>query len=193
MTKYIDSLKNDDTTEFQKLVEQKINTIFHKLMESIEIESETAEEIVCINDININAEGLGATEVTYKEGIMSVYFTNKEGAISFATYLDNNDNVETYEFNILHDEEDTLDIAEIDIEDITDDLGYEFEFIVEIDSEIVNYSDDFMSDMDYDELTESKRVVKLNELTFRKAINALGHIKKKQFVALVKNSKMDIV
>ena len=179
MTKYTDLLKDNDTTEFQKLVEQKINTIFHKLMESIEIESETTEEINTINDININAEGLGATEITYKEGIMGVYLTNKEGAIAFATYLDDNENVESYEFNILHDEEESVKVDEIDIEDITEDLGYEFEFIIELDPEIVNYSEDFTSDADYDELTESKKIVKLNELTFRKAVNNLGRITKK--------------
>ncbi|MDD5150600.1 MAG: hypothetical protein PHC28_08970 [Flavobacterium sp.] len=179
MTKYIDALKNNDTTEFQKLVEQKISTVFHKLMESIEIETETAEEINTINDININAEGLGATDITYKEGIMTVYLTNKEGAIEFASYLDDNDNVESYEFNILHDEDEPVEVGEIDIEDITDDLGYEFEFIIELDPEIVNYSDDYTSDSDYDELSESKKITKLNELTFRKAVNNLGKITKK--------------
>lgn len=156
MASYADAIKKNDSVDFQRLTEQKLLKAFNKILESIEIEDDECEEGMVLSDIQDKCDELSATESTYMDGIATVVFDSKDSALEFADFLDELDGVDAYELSFLHDEGDKMYRRDdtVDFEDIEDGDGYEYEFIVELSPEIVNYC----SDEEFEELDETAAI-----------------------------------
>jgi hypothetical protein len=152
MASYADAIKRNDSVDFQRLTEQKLLKAFNKILESIEIEDDNCDEGMVLSDIKDKCEELNATESTYMDGIATVVFDAKDSALEFADFLDELDGVDAYELSFLHDEGNKMYRRDdtVDFEDIEDGEGYEYEFLVELNPDIVNYC----SDDEFDELEE---------------------------------------
>ena len=147
MPTYAEALKNNDSVTFQQIAEKRIIKTFNKILESIDIANDTSEEGAVLSDINDKAEELGAIDVNYQDGIVQVIFDSKDVVVDFADFLDDIDDVEDYEMNFLHDEGDSdFPEDEVEMDNISDEGDYEYEFIIEINPNIVNYSNEELSE-----------------------------------------------
>lgn len=161
------ALVNGDILNFQKAVKARLYDNFNQSLEkfNFNVENKLTEDLESDvrADIEAAARSLGGNNPIYDQGVLAIDFENKKAVEDFSDWLDACDNIESYEINILFDNEneDTESKTEIELDDIKDDTNYTFEFIIYLDPEIVTYSDEGdEEEVNEETLTEVKRLIK---------------------------------
>lgn len=100
------------------------------------------QELDVVLTLKETARQLGSSdEGEYAEGVLILYFTNKQAILDYANFLDTNDHVFSYEIEafakeIMHG---YVNDESLPLENIVFDTGFEFEITVIVDSSLISY------------------------------------------------------
>ncbi len=124
-----------------------------------------------------NGRQLGGDQGAYADGVLEITFKNKQAASDFMDLLEDDEDVVGYEVEASFENlpAGLDDAAEVDFDDVMFDGHYEFDVIVYIRPDVVQYepveveitdtNGDGLSDQEYDDtavMTEIKRRIKVN-------------------------------
>lgn len=159
--------------EFAKILKEKFLRHLSSLKESEGVADSAAEHDASMR-IEQEAKARGGGDFSYKDGVALVYLRSKQAAQEYSDWLEKDKDVDTYEMNIVHHGSDTDVKDDVELNDITDDRNFSFEFIIYLNPNIVVYDldDDVDEDGEYKEsvenfddflsLTEVERKIKVN-------------------------------
>ena len=116
-----------------------------------------SEANAVIEIINVARQFGGDGE--YEDGVFDISFRKKDQVFDFCDYLDATDAVYSYDVLVYEQADGATVESDVDIEDIEDDVGFEFVVIVYLNEEDVVYGLEMEDDY---ELNEVKRRIKVN-------------------------------
>ncbi len=175
-----DSLKQNSPLDFQKIVSARLQELLDIKLAQLK-ESMEDPEMEAVTKIQVAAKGYGAGETMYDDGVLIVTLRNKQAALEFSDWLEDCDSVESYEMEVVHNEplEGYSERGEYDIESITDDRNFNFEFTIYLNPDIVAY-DDYEFDIEDSEGAETgeqdlgESVEQIDEVTRKIKVNSMG-------------------
>lgn len=116
-----------------------------------------------INAINIEATKIGGSEFYVEDCMFSAIFTSKLQTIAFCDYLEDNDDVDSYEINLIVDA--SAEIQDIDLDDIVDEGNLTFEVNGFLEGFLLMDSPHYFDiEPEEDIVAEAIRKVKINAL-----------------------------
>lgn len=180
--KFYKSLKEGDISSFQKTLHSKLQEYYDKKLKELE-EQLSDIETEAVTKIQIAAKEHGARDnFLYEQGVAIVTIPNKQAAIDFSDWLEEYEYVDSYDIEAVYKNPVTGydEKGEYNIDQISDDTNFEFEFTIFLDPSIVQfdqyvYDDEEEQDEDDDEIIES--VEQLDEVTRKIKVNFRGQKK----------------
>lgn len=175
-----DSLKQNSPLDFQKIVNARLQELLDTKLTQLK-ESMADPEMEAVTKLQVAAKGFGASETMYDDGVLIVTLRNKQAALEFSDWLEGCDSIESYGMEVVHNEplEGYSEKGEHDIESITDDRNFNFEFTVYLNPNLVAY-DDYEFDAEDSEEAEmgdqdlGESVEQIDEVTRKVKVNAMG-------------------
>ena len=159
----VTALMNDNVLDFQMLIKQKLQDKFTTAINVLQNISESVDtESQARLDIEAAAKSFGGNSPVYSNGVLIVNFDDKDSAADFSSWLDDYKTVESYELNVLSDNEDIADSdIDVDFDTITNDETVSFEFVIYLRADIVSY-DSEENDEDEEDISEALRTIKVS-------------------------------
>jgi hypothetical protein len=147
-----DSLKQNDTLEFHKIVNSRLQELLDIKLSQLK-ESMADPEMEAVTKIQVAAKGYGAGDSMYSNGVLIVTLRSKQAALEFSDWLEKCDSVDSYGMEIVHHEplEGYSEKGEYDIESITDDRDFDFEFTIYLNPDLIVYDAYEVDDKDFDD------------------------------------------
>lgn len=178
--KIAESLQQNNPLEFNKILTTRLQELLDNKLAQLK-EGLTDPEIEAVTKIQVAAKGFGGGDVLYDDGVLIVTLRSKQAALEFSDWLEDSEYVESYGMEVIHNEplEGFSERGEIDIDAITDDRNFEFEFTIFLDPEIVQYDpyeydEEESEEPDTEEQDLGESVEQINEVTRKIRVNAMG-------------------
>jgi hypothetical protein len=171
------TLKDRDPMGFQQAFVETMNEKFNSIRQALQEEMADVEKEAVLK-LEIGAKSFGAAyeDTTYDQGVLITIIRNKQAAGHFSDFLEDCPFVDSYEINVLikdptNNQESTIGV---DFDDIQEGSNYDFEFVIYLDSNLVDYDyeEDYSGDLpagNYDvmdeaveNIAEAKRTIRVN-------------------------------
>lgn len=127
--------------ELAKILKEKLKEKLKTLKEEKDEDPARREKDASIR-IEQEAKARGGGDFSYKDGVALVYLRSKQAATEYSDWLEKDKDVDTYEMNIIHHKPDMDVKDDVELNDITDDRNFSFEFIVYLNPDIIVYDND---------------------------------------------------
>ena len=169
--KFYKSLKEGDISSFQKTLYSKMKEYYGKKLKELE-EQMSDIETEAVTKIQIAAKEHGAADnFLYEQGVAIVTIPNKQAAIDFSDWLEECEYVDSYDIEAVYKNPVTGydEKGEYDIDQISDDTHFEFEFTIFLDPSIVQFDpyvyddEEEQDEEEYDEEEQDEKSVEVNE------------------------------
>jgi hypothetical protein len=138
--KVSESLKQNNTLEFQKIFTARLQELLDTKLAQLKEEMDDPE-MEAVTKIEVAAKGFGGGEAEYDEGVLVVTLRSKQAALEFSDWLEDCEYVDSYGMEVIHNEplEGYSEREDIDIDSITDDRNFSFEFTIYLNPDLVQY------------------------------------------------------
>lgn len=151
MSKFKQFLEKNDFSGFQKDFRNYLKDILTKNLFRLNEEMDDVEK-KSVMLIQLNAKFCGAYEkdFSYENGIVVVDIPSRDGSLDFSKFLEDSEFVDSYEITALrYDVEDgVFEEEDFDLEEVFDDTGYSFQFVIYLEPSVVDFSN--FDEYDYD-------------------------------------------
>lgn len=150
-----DSLKKNNPLGFNKAMSLRLKDLLSIKLKQLK-ESMADPEMEAVTKIQVAAKGYGGGDIMYEGGVLLVTLRSKQAALEFSDWLEDCEYVESYGMEVVYNKplEGYSEKDEYDIESITDDINFNFEFTIHLDPELVNYDSYGYDGEDFDEDSE---------------------------------------
>lgn len=139
----IETTENEDDKKSLNEELSKLNTIKNGLGFTLTENLNLDPEVEAVIKITSRARSLGGDEGTYFEGLLYHELRNKQAAVEFSDWLEENEDVYGYEISILFNDK-VLGYeheGNYELESITNDTNFYFGFSIYLNPEIVQYGE----------------------------------------------------
>ena len=153
-----EGLVDGSAIDFQTAFAVKLGAIFERKM--AQLKEQDADRNVAL-EVSVAAKSFGGEPTGAVNGVIAVDFRNRQGALHYADWLEEQPTVDYYEITASYRDAVTSqkqDVSDINLDDITDDAPYDFTVIVYLYPEFTQFTHDYDQDGDEDAGDEAMEI-----------------------------------